>query len=42
MGEIASMLFDSPDQGQFVFAVTHLEDMLQDLRKRYYALDFPS
>jgi hypothetical protein len=26
MGEIASMLFDSPDQGQFVFAVTHLED----------------
>ena len=42
MGEIASMLFDSPDQGQFVFAVTHLEDMLQDLRQRYYALDFPA
>jgi hypothetical protein len=41
MGEIASMLFDDPDQGRFVFAVTHLEDMLQDLRKRYYALDFP-
>jgi hypothetical protein len=41
MGEIAAMLFDSPDQGQFVFAVTHLEDMLQDLRKHYYALDFP-
>lgn len=40
MGEIAAMLFDSPDQGQFVFAVTHLGDMLQDLRKRYYALDF--
>jgi hypothetical protein len=39
MGEIAVRLFDSPDQGQFVFAVTHLGDMLQDLRKRYYALD---
>jgi hypothetical protein len=38
--EIASMLFDSSDQGQFVFAVTHLEDMLQDLWRRYYAMDF--
>ena len=28
MGEIASMRFDNPDQGLFVFAVTHLEDML--------------
>jgi hypothetical protein len=40
MGEIASSLFDSSDQGQFVFAVTHLEEMLQDLRRRYYASDF--
>jgi len=40
MGEIASMLFDDPDQGRFVFAVTHLEEMLLELRKRYYALDF--
>jgi hypothetical protein len=24
----------------FVFAVTHLEEMLQDIRKRYYAMDF--
>lgn len=42
MGEIASMLFDNPDQGLFVFAVTHLEDMLLELRQRYYAADFPS
>jgi hypothetical protein len=41
MGEIASMLFDNPDEGLFVFAVTHLEDMLHDLKARYYALDFP-
>jgi hypothetical protein len=41
MGEIAMMLFDSPDQGLFVFAVGHLEEMLQDLRKRYYAEEFP-
>jgi hypothetical protein len=40
MGEIASMLFDDPDQGRFVFAVTHLEEMLLELRRRYYALDF--
>jgi hypothetical protein len=41
MGEIASMLFDDPDQGRFVFAVTHLDEMLQEFRRRYYALDFP-
>jgi hypothetical protein len=40
MGEIASMLFDNPDQGPFIFAVTHPDDMLQDLRKRYYAESF--
>jgi hypothetical protein len=40
MGEIASLLFDTTDQGRFVFAVTHLEQMLQDLRRRYYASDF--
>jgi hypothetical protein len=42
MGEIASMLFDDPDQGRFIFAVTHLDDMLQAFRVRYYAMDFPS
>jgi hypothetical protein len=34
------MLFDNPDQGLFIFVVTHLDDMLQDLRKRYYAESF--
>jgi hypothetical protein len=40
MAEIAMMLFDSPDQGLFVFAVGHLEEMLQDLRTHYYAKGF--
>ena len=40
MGEIAMMLFDNPDQGLFVFAVGHLEEMLQDLRTHYYAKGF--
>jgi hypothetical protein len=40
MGEIAMTLFDDPDQGLFVFAVGHLEGMLQELRKRYYAKGF--
>jgi hypothetical protein len=40
MGEIASMLFDDPDQGRFIFAVTHLDDMLREFRARYYAMDF--
>jgi hypothetical protein len=34
MGEIAASLFDSPDPGLFVFAVTYLEDMLRELRQR--------
>ena len=42
MGEIASMLFDDPDQGRFVFAVTHFDDMLREFRARYYAMDFPA
>jgi hypothetical protein len=42
MGEIAASLFDCTDQGLFVFAVTHLEDMLLKLRRRYYASDFAS
>jgi hypothetical protein len=39
MGEIAAMMFDK-DQGLFVFATTHLDEMLQDFRRRYYAMDF--
>jgi hypothetical protein len=41
MGEIASSLFDCSDQGLFVFAVDHLEQMLLELRKCYYAEEFP-
>jgi hypothetical protein len=41
MGEIAASLFDCSDQGLFVFAVGHLEQMLLELRKRYYAEEFP-
>jgi hypothetical protein len=40
MGEIAAMLFDYPDQGLFVFAVGHFEEMLQQLKTRYYAVGF--
>ena len=39
MGEIAAMMFDK-DEGLFVFATTHLDEMLQDFRRRYYAMDF--
>jgi hypothetical protein len=42
MGEIAAMLFDDPDTGRFVFAVDHLEWMLQRFKKRYYAVEFPA
>jgi hypothetical protein len=40
MSEIAAMMFDK-DEGLFVFATTHLDEMLQEFRRRYYALDFP-
>jgi hypothetical protein len=40
--DIATSLFDCSDQGLFVFAVGHLEEMLLELRKRYYAEEFRS
>jgi hypothetical protein len=40
MGKIASNLFDRTDRELYDFAVHHLEDMLDDLKARYYALDF--
>jgi hypothetical protein len=40
MGTIASNLFDCTDRGLYDFAVHHLEEMLDDLKARYYALDF--
>ena len=40
MGEIAAMMFDK-DEGLFIFATTHLDEMLREFRRRYYAMDFP-
>ena len=40
MGTIASNLFDCTDRGLYDFAVHHLGEMLDDLKARYYALDF--
>ncbi len=37
MGEIAAMMFDK-EEGLFIFATTHLDDMLQAFRARYYAM----
>jgi hypothetical protein len=41
MGRIADQLFDNPDRELYDFAVHRLADMLEDLRKRYYALNIP-
>ena len=41
MGELAMDCFDDADSGKFVFAVGHLEWMLQRFRQRYYAMKFP-
>jgi hypothetical protein len=41
MGELAMDCFDDPDSGKFIFAVGHLEWMLQRFRQRYYAMEFP-
>ncbi|SRR5258706_15895705 len=40
MGQIAAMMFDK-DEGLFIFATTKLEEMLEEFRERYYAVDFP-
>jgi hypothetical protein len=41
MGMIADELFDNPDRELYDFAVHRLSDMLEDLRKWYYAEEFP-
>jgi hypothetical protein len=41
MGTIASNLFDCTDRELYDFAAHHLEEMLDDLKGRYYPLDFP-
>ena len=40
MGQIASMLFDNPDEGLLIIAVPQLEDLLLEFRRHYYAEDF--
>jgi hypothetical protein len=40
MGKIAAQLFDDPDSELYDFTVDRLGEMLQELRKRCYALDF--
>jgi hypothetical protein len=40
MGTIASNLFDCTDRELYDFAVNQVEDMLDDLRARYYAMNF--
>jgi hypothetical protein len=42
MGTIASNLFDCTDKWLYDFAVHYLAEMLNDLKARYYALDFQS
>jgi hypothetical protein len=34
IGRIAAQLFDDEDQGLFIFATSHLDDMLRELRAR--------
>ena len=41
MGRIADQLSVDPDRELYDFAVHRLADMLEDLRKRYYAEEFP-
>ena len=40
MGTIAMDQFDK-NEGLFIFAVGKLEDMLNEFRQRYYAVEFP-
>jgi hypothetical protein len=40
MGTLAMDQFDK-DKGLFIFAVGKLEEMLNEFRQRYYAVEFP-
>jgi hypothetical protein len=42
MGKIAAQLMSYPDRNLYDFAVAHLSGMLDEIKARYYALDFPS
>jgi hypothetical protein len=41
MGTIAVQLFDDPNRELYDFAVCRLSEMLDELRLRYYAQEFP-
>jgi hypothetical protein len=40
MGKIAAQLMSDPDRNLYDFAVVHLSEMLDELKARYYAMDF--
>jgi hypothetical protein len=42
MAKIAAQLMSHPDRNLYDFAVVHLSGMLDELKARYYAMDFPS
>jgi hypothetical protein len=42
MGKIAAQLMSDPNRGLYDFAVCHLSEMLDELKARYYAKDFPA
>jgi hypothetical protein len=42
MGKIAAQLMSDPDRNLYDFAVAHLSGMLDEIKARYYAMDFPS
>jgi hypothetical protein len=42
MGKIAAQLMSDPDRNLYDFAVAQLSGMLDELRARYYAMDFPT
>jgi hypothetical protein len=41
MGTIAFQLFDNPNRELYDFALCRLSEMLDELRVRYYAQEFP-
>jgi hypothetical protein len=42
MGKIAAQLMSDPDRNLYDFAVAHLSGMLDEIKARHYAMDFPS
>jgi hypothetical protein len=42
MGKIAAQLMSDPDRNLYDFAVAHLSGMLDEIKARYRAMDFPA